>query len=651
MRRVDRIELKTANALEVVRLVENVLAGRPVSGTTTGVGTRQATKLQFFRENIASNLIGGDGAPTEADIDGVIRDQVTLTPDLRSNSVMVAAPPQVAQLIRELIVDLDSTSAGSRRIEEFRLVNADARQMAELLRDAFNLRQQGQSYVLVPTQAAADADAQPQEGQEQVLTGTTVTAVPDERQQLSIAIDARTNTLIVSGTEQYLELVKKVVTKLDGIEATERERTIYHLANSKAKDMEQTLQRYFRGELDTQKTTLGPQLSGSLMRQLEQEVTVIGDEKSNKLVISTAPRFTESVIKIVRELDTAPPQVMIQVLLAEVTIDNQDDWGMDFKVGPFGGDDYVGEHNVFGLGGVGTALGIPNLSVSSTDFSLLIRALQAQGKLEVLSNPQLLVSNNEVGKIQVGDDIAIVTGVQTFAQGNSLANTERKDIGIILNVTPNINNDGFVRMEIKPEISTLSARTTEISEDFQAPVITKRTLDTIVTVKDGQSVVIGGLIQSTDEMRKTKVPLLGDIPVIGLPFRTETAIKKKTELLVVLTPRIVPGSAPGEAETTTERVNYLTNQAIDRFEDPSKIRQYIRKLQEDPNYEEPATPRDPEMKLPAPAPMNSPAPESSPRQPQGAAANTPWSRDNVFRVNSPAARANDPEARSGANDK
>ncbi|MCC6969901.1 MAG: hypothetical protein IT434_06725 [Phycisphaerales bacterium] len=572
-RDIERIELKSANALEVVNLLENVLAGRPL-GSASGIGARQATKVRFFREQIAQ-ATGVEGRlPTEAEIDGIIKDQVTLTPEMRSNSVVIAAPSSVVALVKEIITDLDTTSAGLRKIEEFQLKNADARQMADLLRDTFNLRQQGNAYVLVPARRATDADqpnAEEQAGG--ALTGTSVTTVPDERQQLSIAIDARTNTIIVSGTEQYMELVRKVVNRLDSIVANERERTVFHLRNAKAKDIESTLQKYFAGESTLEKSTLGPQLAGSVIKQLEEEVTIIGDEKSNKLVISSAPRFTETVLSIVRELDAAPPQVMIQVLLAEVTIDSENNWGADLKIGPFGGDNYA--TSLLGAGaGVGTAIGVPNLSVSSADFSLLIRSLQVQGKLEILSNPQLLVSNNQNASIQVGENVAIVQGVERTPQGNTRSDVKRQDVGVIVDVTPTISADGFVRMEIKPEISQVSGKTTQISEDFVAPIIDKRTLDTIVTVKDGQSIVIGGLLQTNDMARDTKVPGLGDIPLVGNLFRSNDKNNTKTELMVILTPRVIPGQ-DADWEGRIERMN---DKMINRLQDPTRVKEYLNEV-------------------------------------------------------------------------
>jgi type II secretion system protein D len=574
------IELKSASASEVVRLLQSVLAGKPMGGGN-GIGARQATKVQFLRDKLATQLKGQVGrAPTEADIDGAIKDQVTLTPDVRTNSVWITAPEPVVTLITEMITDIEESSAGSRKIEYYKLTNADARQMADLLRDTFNLKQQGNSLVLVPNRQQ-DTQAQNQVGppgpdQPAAIETGTVTAVPDERQQLAIAVDARTNTLIVSGTQEYLDLVRKVVSELDNIEANERERRVYSLRNAKAKEIETTLRSYFKGEADLEKSNLSGQYAGSIMRRLEEEVTLVGDEKSNKLVISTSPRYMNAVLSIVDELDAAPPQVMIQVLLAEVTIDSTDTWGMDVSVGPFGGDGYRIGSTAAGVG-VATALGVPNLSVSSSDFGILVRSLEEQGKLEILSNPQVMVNNNQNARIQVGENIAIVNGVERGTAGNSFADVIRQDVGIILNVVPSISTDGFVRMDIKPEISQLSEKTTQVSVDVTSPIITKRAVDTVVTVKDGQSVVIGGLIQTVEEKRRTKVPILADIPIIGLPFRTKKDMVTKTELLVILTPRVIPGSS----NLSENAVRDVTEQAVDRLEDPSKIEDYLERIRQE----------------------------------------------------------------------
>ncbi|MBC7834694.1 MAG: hypothetical protein H7Y88_06285, partial [Phycisphaerales bacterium] len=537
---IKRIELNRQEASEVVRVVQNILAGRPLAGARAG--SRQATLLRFLRDEIAGEV---EGEPSEAEISGAIQEQVTLTADNRTNSVVVVAPARIMALIEQLINDLDTTVAGARTIEIFRLTNADARAMAEVLRELFNLRQQGNTLVLVP---GGDGATTPEGGAASSdSVADNLFAVPDERQQLAITIDARTNSLLVSATPEYLEEVRKVVNQLDGVEANEREQIVYELRNTKALEVAATMRDYFQDEAATLRQTLGADRAGSLLRLLEREVTVHGDELSNRLIVGVSPRYRESIDTIVKELDSTPPQVMIQVLLAEVTLDVGSQWGLDFRVGPFGGEDY--NTSFLGAGaGIATALGVPNFAVSSLDFELLVRALEVQGRLEVLSRPQILVKNNKVARIQVGEDVAIVTGVQRLDNGDTRSDVERKEVGIILNVTPSISNDGFVSMDIQPEISSVSARTTEISEDFQAPIIDTRKVDTNVTVRDGETIVIGGLIQTRDEQRNTKVPLLSAIPIIGEAFKSRDYSSVKTELLVILTPHVIRGDSPGARE-------------------------------------------------------------------------------------------------------
>ncbi|GJM19974.1 MAG: hypothetical protein DHS20C14_21870 [Phycisphaeraceae bacterium] len=528
----------------------------------------------------------------EALLDGDIRDQVNLTPDPRTNSVLVKAPPELMDLIVAMVKDLDGETRGDRVIEAFRLTNSDATQMQQLLVDLFNLERRGDRYVLTPYgEVPVEGEG---EGAGAGLQARAMTPISDERQELAVTVDRRTNTLLASGTSVLMEEVRRVVEALDSIEANQREREVYHLKNAQADELALTLQAYFAGESDLRRTTLGPQLSGSLLRELEQEVTVIGDPNSNKLIISASPRYIETVRSIVDELDASPPQVMIEVLIAEVTLNASEEFGIDVSIGgtvatttPGGLGDQVGGSSIGGDGfvfdalaagtGIATALGVPNLAVASSDFGLLIRALQSQGKLEVLSRPQVQVNDNESAFINVGENIAITDGVER-RDNVTTAIIRREDIGITLDVTPSISSDGYVRLDISPEISILSDRTTQIDQDFQAPIITQRRVQTTVTIKDGETVVIGGLIQTNDSMTKTKVPLLGDLPLIGGLFRSTDQTQIKTELLVILTPHVIPGDRNGG---TTAKQRELTERSMNSLEDRESVDAML-ELGEDP---------------------------------------------------------------------
>lgn len=582
---IKYIPLASANALETVSLIENVLSGRGIDGRRTG---QQATVLKYLRDiakeqNKAEGKPALEGEMSEMEVSAAIRQSITLTPDFRTNTVIVSAPSVSMPMIEQMIRDMDTSSIGAQNIRIFKLENADAVAMADILTQLFNLSQRGNLYVLKPRESMGTglptgeqpsispdmgnlAAPPPSAG----LSGTELTAVPDERQQLSITVDNRTNSLLVSGTPTYLELVERVVTELDATKANERETYLYQLRNATAEEVARVLGEFVETEQRKLIETLNVDQLGSAARLLEREVTIVGDTKSNSVLVSASPRYLERVKQMINELDVDPPQVLIQVLLAEVTIDRTDDWGVDFNF-----EAGLDSANITGGYNLATAfvsgLGVPNLAISSGDFDLLIRAMQSQGRLQVLSNPTVMAVNNEPARIQVGETIRLPEST-SFDQGSQQSSVVPEDIGVILDVTPSINPDGFVRMVIKPEISELSARTTQISEDFESPIITRRTASTTVTVKDGQTIIIGGLISDRYERRDRKVPVLGDFPLIGPLFRSETVNTAKTELLIVLTPHVVTSPA----EIGRVRSGELTNEEIDRLSLPEEVKEQIR---------------------------------------------------------------------------
>jgi general secretion pathway protein D len=256
-------------------------------------------------------------------------------------------------------------------------------------------------------------------------------------------------------------------------------------------------------------------------------------------------------MEMIRKIDRPPPQVMIQVLIAEITLNDRIELGLEFAaqdlhftekavVGPNGvikgpGFDFAGGTS---LGAAGAGGGF-SFTVTGEDFSFLLRALQTDGRAEVLSRPTVMVQNNEKGNITIGDRVPFVRNAQVTQNGQLQSQVEYEDVGIKLDVTPHINPDGYTNLEIHPEISALGASTVPITEGLNAPTFTKRSADTTVTIKDGETIVIGGLITSSTIHRETKVPIIGDIPGLGLLFRTNTDDRERRELLVVLTSRVI----------------------------------------------------------------------------------------------------------------
>src|SRR5690606_3365687 len=168
-----------------------------------------------------------------------------------------------------------------------------------------------------------------------------------------------------------------------------------------------------------------------------------------------------------------------------------------------------------------------------------LRAIAEAGKTEVLSRPSVLARNNQEAVITVAQQVPLITSVRYDNFGNQINGVQYTPVGIILRVTPFITSDGMVEMIISPEISNLSDQTVPIAAGVEAPVINTRSADTVVVTPDGQTVVIGGLMSNLKTQTDNKIPLLGDIPLLGNLFKRRARGDTKTELLIFLTPRIV----------------------------------------------------------------------------------------------------------------
>jgi general secretion pathway protein D len=275
------------------------------------------------------------------------------------------------------------------------------------------------------------------------------------------------------------------------------------------------------------------------------------------------------IVTMLNELDRPPPQVMIQVLLAEVSLSDRFEMGMEFSFQDltFSESAYVGNNGVIqgsgydfiggtDLGAAGSGLGGVSFTITGEDFNFLVRALQVEGRLQILSRPALLVQDNKEASINVGERVPIVKDLVVTGTGLAQPSVDYEDVGIKLQVTPQINPDGFVAMEIAPEISSLATSSVSIGSGITLPIINSRTAKTNVTVKDGETIIIGGLITSTVNESENKVPVLGDVPLVGLAFRSSVRTTLKTELLLVLTPHVVHN--PDDARTISVQMRDQT---------------------------------------------------------------------------------------------
>jgi general secretion pathway protein D len=311
---------------------------------------------------------------------------------------------------------------------------------------------------------------------------------------------------------------------------------------------------------------------------LPGEATFSYDPETKSIIVMTDDKTLESVHDVIANLDRPKPEVLIKVVFLEVQHDDDLDLGVEGSFtkntnpsffGP--GQPGVLTSNVFGLAGLGSTgqtigqstmpTGAGLYSMVGNDFTATVRAIASKEKVEVLSRPSIMVRNNQPATITVGQSVPLITGV-TQATANSAAvnNITYQNVGIILQVTPFISTDGLVEMIVAPQISSLSSQTVSIATNENAPVIDLRSASTVVVTPDGQTVVIGGLMENDKTVIDSKIPLLGDIPLLGNLFKHKQNAVTKKELLIFLTPYVVDMPTQMASLTSKEKANAALSQ-------------------------------------------------------------------------------------------
>ena len=299
------------------------------------------------------------------------------------------------------------------------------------------------------------------------------------------------------------------------------------------------------------------------------------DPETRKIIVITDEETNLQIEDVIKNLDQPRPQVLIKVVFLEVTHNKSSDIGVEGGYGKDFGDGNRGAFaNAFGLSGLNAATnaaqnafgqsvqsfnptppGAGLYQVLGSDYQVALRAIAQAGNAEVLSRPSILARNNQPATISLGQQVPLVTNTRFDAINGQVNTIGYQNVGIILRVTPFITPDGMVEMIVSPEISSLADRSqwVPVSADALAPVVNSRVADTVVVVPDGQTVIIGGLMQTQVNESESKIPLLGDIPGLGNLFKRKQKQNVKTELMIFLTPYII--AAPGDlaAMTTDER--------------------------------------------------------------------------------------------------
>lgn len=294
---------------------------------------------------------------------------------------------------------------------------------------------------------------------------------------------------------------------------------------------------------------------------VSQNARIIADNDNNALLILASPSDYDTIQSALRQLDLPRRQVKVEVLIAEVTLTDDLKFGLEWFINARNGTVGTLRNSspgpftsilpaVPGTGGidpraalVAATPGLQLINVLGGDIRSVLQALGQDGRSQILSTPNLMVLDNEKGTINVGTKISVDTGVTTAVGGNTITTRQYLDTGVILNVTPRINAGGRVTLEINQEVSSVG-----VSSGGNPPIDTRKAT-TVVNVASGETMVLGGLIQNTTSTGSQGVPLLSKIPFIGALFGTQTFSKRRTELVILITPVVITNSEDARAAT------------------------------------------------------------------------------------------------------
>lgn len=286
-------------------------------------------------------------------------------------------------------------------------------------------------------------------------------------------------------------------------------------------------------------------------RQTAGNVTIISDPNTNSIIVVGDPENAAVIESVLGRLDRIPDQVMIETIIVEATVDRSAKLGLEWNLA--NGKAFNTDGTTAG-GSIGFGLQTNPLpegfrySVTGGNLGGFINALNTDDRFQVLSTPKIFTSNNVEAEINISQSVPFIVSQREDVNGNFIFNYSFQDVGIVLRVTPRITANGMVALDVLQTANDLQGFTS-----FNAPIVNQRQASTTVSVKDGATIVLGGIMRSQVRTQVKKLPLLGDIPILGELFKSRSNQEVKTELLVFLTPRVVRNQAEAEKMTDDEK--------------------------------------------------------------------------------------------------
>ena len=339
-----------------------------------------------------------------------------------------------------------------------------------------------------------------------------------------IIADAKTNTLVLVDVKNVLDVMTDLIKKVDVPVQTE----VFTLSYARAETIEEKIRDVLTEKVGRIKM----------------------DKRSNKIAITDTRLKIGEIRKLIEAFDVKQQQVLIEAKIVQIILSDQHKFGVDWEaiVAEYHNLNFKSNFDILNSTDKSGNLSIGTLD--SDNYTVLIEALESVGMTNILSSPSITALNNEEAKILVGSTEPYVTTTTTTPASGPTTTAESInfiEVGVKLYVTPTIHEDDFITLKIKPEVSSVT-RTITTSNNNVIPVVETSEAETTVMVKDGVTIVIGGLIKEERIDSENKIPLLGDIPLLGYAFRNEDFFMRKTEIVIFLTPQIISGSVPAQRD-------------------------------------------------------------------------------------------------------
>jgi len=401
-----------------------------------------------------------------------------------------------------------------------------------------------------------------------VITQLEGGAAKSKTKRSKIIADERTNSILLGGAVASRVRIRALIGHLDTPMETGGNTHVVYLKNAVAKDLVSVL-------TGVSKSVVGAKGKQTAASRAQGNITIQADENTNALVINAPPDVFRSLRAVIQKLDIRRAQVLVEAVIAEVSTGTSTELGVQWAADGSSSDNPIG---IIGFGSNPTAvaglledppIATPvssglNLGVGKftggNKVGALLNAIAADTSNNILSTPTLVTLDNEEAEIVVGNNVPFITGQYTNAgtsgSTNPFSTVQRQDIGLTLKIKPQINEGNAVKLDVEQEVSSIAEST--VGVDL---ITNKRSIKTSVMVDDGQVLVLGGLIEDVLREKEERVPLLGDIPILGWLFRYNTVSKDKKNLMVFLHPTILKDAA-FSAKLTHDKYTYLRNQQL-----------------------------------------------------------------------------------------